>query len=541
MMTTDAPQTMYDAALTATIARARGHTMGDLLRRSAARWPDKTAIVFGELRQTFAEFDRTVNRVANALAERGVTKGDRVALLGRNSHGFVVAYFALAKLGAVTVPVNYMLGAGEIAYILGHAQATGMVVDDELQPLAEQAIADGGMRDQIAVRGVISHRPIAPPDGWESLHAWMEHAVEGAPEVLIADDDLLELLYTSGTESRPKGAMLTTRSVIAQQVSCIVDGEMTGEDVEVHPMPLFHCAQLHCFLTTDIYLGATSIVLPQADPAAVLAAVEAERATKLFCPPTVWIGLMRHPDFEQRDLSSLRKGYYGASIMPVEVLRELGDRLPQVRLFNFYGQTELSPMATLLRPEDQVRKAGSAGRAALNVETIVVDDDDQPLPPGMVGEIVHRSPHVTAGYWHDPERTAEAFRHGWFHSGDLGVFDDEGYLTVVDRKKDMIKTGGENVASREVEEALFEHPKVNEVAIFGIPHPRWIEAVVAAVVPREGQSVTQEEIVRFSRERLAGFKTPKYVVVLDALPKNATGKVLKRDLRNAYASLAEGS
>jgi fatty-acyl-CoA synthase len=541
MTTTDAPQAMYDAALTATIARARGHTMGDLLRRSAARWPDKTAIVFGELRQTFAELDRTVNRVANALAERAVTKGDRVALLGRNSHGFVVTYFALAKLGAVTVPVNYMLGAGEIAYILGHAEATGMVVNDELRPLAEQAIAEGGMGNQIAVRGVISHRPVAPPDGWESLHAWMEHAAEDEPAVAIADDDPLELLYTSGTESRPKGAMLTTRSVIAQQVSCIIDGEMTGEDVEVHPMPLFHCAQLHCFLTTDIYLGATSIVLPQADAAALLAAVEAERATKLFCPPTVWIGLMRHPDFEQRDLSSLRKGYYGASIMPVEVLRELGDRLPQVRLFNFYGQTELSPMATLLRPEDQVRKAGSAGRAALNVETIVVDDDDQPLPPGMVGEIVHRSPHVTAGYWHDPERTAEAFRHGWFHSGDLGVFDDEGYLTVVDRKKDMIKTGGENVASREVEEALFEHPKINEVAIFGIPHPRWIEAVVAAVVPREGQSVTPEEIIGFSRERLAGFKTPKYVVVLEALPKNATGKVLKRDLRNAYESLAEQS
>ena len=199
--------------------------------------------------------------------------------------------------------------------------------------------------------------------------------------------------------------------------------------------------------------------------------------------------MLRHPDFERRDLSSLRQGYYGASAMPVEVLREIAQRLPDVRLFNFYGQTEMSPMATLLRPEDQLRKAGSAGLPAINVETRVVDDQDQPLPPGEVGEIVHRSPHAMLGYWNDPEKTAATFRNGWFHSGDLGVIDDEGYLSVVDRKKDMIKTGGENVASREVEETIYAHPAVKEVAIFGISDPRWIEAVTAAVVLRDGEDV----------------------------------------------------
>ena len=226
----------------------------------------------------------------------------------------------------------------------------------------------------------------------------------------------------------------------------------------------------------------------------MLAAVEAERATKLFCPPTVWIALMNHPDFDRRDLSSLRKGYYGASIMPVEVLAELGERLPGVRLFNFYGQTEMSPVATVLRPEDQVRKAGSAGRPALSVETLVVDDDGNPVPAGEVGEIVHRSPQAMLGYWNDPAKTAETFRGGWLHTGDLGILDDEGYLYVVDRMKDMIKSGGENVASREVEEVIHAHPAVAEAAVFAIPHPRWIEAVAAVVVPRAGADVAPEAI-----------------------------------------------
>jgi fatty-acyl-CoA synthase len=198
----------------------------------------------------------------------------------------------------------------------------------------------------------------------------------------------------------------------------------------------------------------------------------------------------------------------------------------------------MSPMATLLRPEDQLRKAGSAGRAALNVETQVVDDDGRPVAPGEVGEIVHRSPHAMLGYWNDPDKTAEAFHGGWFHSGDLGVIDEEGYLTVVDRKKDMIKTGGENVASREVEEAIYEHPAVQEVAIFGIPDPKWIEAVTAAVVLRAGEQASETELIAFCRERLAGFKAPKHVVLVDALPKNASGKILKRDLRERFADLA---
>jgi fatty-acyl-CoA synthase len=282
-------------------------------------------------------------------------------------------------------------------------------------------------------------------------------------------------------------------------------------------------------------VGATSVILPAPDPEAICAAIESHRATKLFCPPTVWISLLRSGALDRHDVSSLRKGYYGASIMPVEVLRELGERLPQVELWNFYGQTEMSPVATILKPGDQVRKAGSAGIAVMNVETRIVDDEDRPVPAGTVGEIVHRSPQAMTGYWNDPERTADTFRNGWFHSGDLGVMDDEGYLTVVDRKKDMIKSGGENVASKEVEECLFQHPAVAEVAVFGLPDPLWIEAVVACVVPRQGMTVAPEELIAFARERLAGFKTPKKIFIVESLPKNPSGKILKRELRDRFA------
>lgn len=406
----------------ASIKAARGHRLADLLQRSAARTPAKTALVYGELRQSYAQLDETVNRTAQALATRGVTRGDHVALLSHNNHAFVVVRFALARLGAVMVPINFMLNADEVAYILGNAEVCGVIAEDALVAVAGAAIAQASLT--LKIRGAIREQGLPLDPAWESVQDWMQHADATPPDVQIDDDASVQILYTSGTESRPKGAMLSARCLYAHYASCIIDGEMRGDDISIHPMPLFHCAQLDAFLTPDLYLGATSIILPGPDPATLLRTIAQERVTKLFCPPTVWIALLRHADFDRTDLSSLKKGYYGASIMPREVIKELSARLPQVRLFNFYGQTELSPCATVLRPEDQLRKLGSAGQPVLNVETRIVDDDDQPLPPGTVGEIVHRSPHVMLGYWKNPEKTAEAFRNGWFHSGDLGVMDD---------------------------------------------------------------------------------------------------------------------
>ena len=529
---------MFDETLTSTIAQARRHALGDLLRRSAARVPGRTALRYRDRSYTYAELDAAADRTANALTARGVQRGDRIALLSHNDDGYVVLTFALARLGAIAVPVNFMLQAGEVAYILEHSGATGVVAEAALLPVAQEAIRLAGREEPVRVRGVLRSDDGELPGGWESFETWAAHEDASAPQVDVADDDVLQLMYTSGTESRPKGTMMTSRSLIAQYVSCIVDGRFTAQDVALHALPLFHVAAQHCFLMPNLYLGGTNVVLDGPDPATLLETVERERVTSLFCPPTVWISLLRHPDFDRRDLSSLATGYYGASIMPVEIVRELRRRLPGMALFNFYGQTEMSAVALVLSPEDQLRKPGSAGTAVVNSETRIVDEADRPVGPGLEGEIVHRSPHATAGYWNDPEKTAEAFRNGWFHSGDLGVMDEDGYTTVVDRKKDVIKSGGENVASREVEEVVYQHPAVAEVAVFGIPHPRWIEAVAAVVVPRDGQTVDTEELVRFCRERLAGFKTPRYVAVADGLPKNASGKILKRELRTTYADLA---
>ncbi|MGH3457816.1 acyl-CoA synthetase [Aeromicrobium sp.] len=519
------------------VAVARQQALGDIPRRSANRFPDKTAIIDGDTRLTFAELDAAVDRTAAAIDAAGLAKGDRLALLSHNCWQFAVLSFATARVGVVLVPVNFMLGADEVAFILEHSGATAFVAEDALCEVADAAIAkvDTGIDVKVSV-------PLsggAVPDGWLDIGSWIER--DGTPPAVpVADDDPLRMMYTSGTESRPKGVLLSSKALMWQYVSCIVDGGMTAGDVEVHSLPMYHCAQLDCFLSVDVYLGATSIILPGPDPAALLETIEREKVTKLFCPPTVWIALLRSPEFDSTDLSSLRKGYYGASAMPVEVLNELLKRLPDMRLWNFYGQTEMAPLATILPPKDQLEHAGSAGRAALNVETLVVGDDDRPVPAGTVGEIVHRSPHATLGYYRDEEKTAAAFAHGWFHSGDLGVLDDDGYLTIVDRKKDMIKTGGENVASREVEEAVYQLDGVAEVAVFGVDHPKWIEAVVAVVVPKKGARISEEQVMEHARSVLAGYKRPKRVVIAESLPKNPSGKILKRELRAEHADVVAG-
>ena len=528
----DSP-TQYDTATQIGINRARRHGIGDLLHRTARRHPNKLAIVDGNHQFTFAEFDVLVNRTAHALGERGLVKGDRLALLSHNCWEFAVIAFATARIGVVLAPINFMLTGREVAYILTDSQASAFVAEESLVPVAQDALTK--TESDVTVLGQIGGQP---PSGWDDVGQWCTSEFSSLADVAIDDDDMIRLMYTSGTESSPKGVVHTSRSLISQYVSCAIDGEMSVDDVEIHALPMYHCVQMDCFFSVDVYLGATSIILPNPQPEALLATIESWRVTKLFAPPTVWISLLRCPAFDTTDLSSLSKGYYGASPMPVEVLNELQKRLPEVRLWNFYGQTELAPMATILRPHEQREHAGSAGKPAVNVETMVVDDHDKPLPAGQVGEIVHRTPHATLGYYNNVAKTAEAFRAGWFHSGDLGVMTEDGYLSVVDRKKDMIKTGGENVASREVEEALYELDEVAEVAVFGIPHPHWIEAVTAAIVAKDGYHIDETAVSTHAKVVLAKYKQPKYVVFVDALPKNPSGKIVKRELREQFGDLS---
>jgi fatty-acyl-CoA synthase len=459
-------------------------------------------------------------------------------VLARNSHAFAALRFALARLGAVLVPINFMLKADEVAYILRHAGAVMLATDSGLAALARAAAAlDTAVQHFVWLP---SEAPTSPEPDMTSFDA-LATCTDAAPEPDLAGSDLLQIVYTSGTESSPKGAMLTHDAVLWQYVSCLVDAGINGDDVMLHALPLYHCAQLDAFLGPAIYCGASNLITAAPTPDNLLPLLERHRISSFFAPPTVWISLLRSPLFDQTDLSKLKKGYYGASIMPVAVMQEMVQRLPDLKLWNLYGQTEIAPLATMLGPEDQLRKPGSCGRAVLNVQTRVVDDAMRDVKPGEVGEIVHRSPHVMLGYFHDDERTAAAFEGGWFHSGDLATIDDEGYISVVDRKKDMIKTGGENVASREVEEAIYRLPQVSEVAVVGLPHPRWVEAVAAVIVLKPGQALSEAEVLAHCSAAMAGFKTPKSVVFVDALPKNPSGKLLKRQLREMHAGLFAGA
>jgi fatty-acyl-CoA synthase len=495
----------------------RRNTVGDALRRSARSFRDRSALVFGDRDWSFNALDRAANRVAWHFADRGLNPGDRIAAYGRNSDAYFIVWLACVRGGFVHVPVNYALTGEELAYIVE-------------QSGSRLVVAGAALEGNLAGIDVVSLR----------LEDVIPVALDaGAPVGLdpdLEDESLGQIVYTSGTTAAPKGAMMTHRAMMSQYYSVIPAMNFIEADRALAALPLYHTAQTHAFTMPQLLVGARTILIEAPVPELVLRLIEQERITSFFAPPTVWISLLRHPDFATRDLSSLEKVYYGASIMPVPVLHELRERLPRARPYNCYGQTEIAPLATMLRPEEHDARPGSCGRPCLNVETRVVDLDMNDVPPGTHGEIVHRSPHLLTGYWNKPVETAEAFAGGWFHSGDVGYFDEDGYLYIVDRIRDVINTGGVLVASREVEEVLFTHPAVSEVAVVGLPDEKWIEAVTAFVVLRPGHEVDDAGLLALAREHLAPYKLPKRIVFVDNLPRNTAGKLLKRELRKQYGT-----
>ena len=497
-------------------APAYPSTVGAVLKRTAGRLPGRLALTFADRRWTYVELDRGADRVAAALLGLGLAHGDRVAAFGKNSDAYLLLYLGCARAGLVHVPVNFNARGDELAYLLTQSEPAAAFVDAALTEHVE-AVEDrlgelhrGALRDDVLAWALDDDAP--------------EHAEDG-----VRDDDLVQLLYTSGTTSQPKGAMLTHRALVHEYASCIAALDITADDAPLHTMPLYHSAQMHVFLLPGLAVGATNHLLEAPDLDAVLERVPRDGITSLFFPPTVWVGLANHPGLADADLRSLRRAYYGASIMPVPVLERLQAHLPEVGFYNCFGQSEIGPLATVLRPEEHAQRPDSVGRSVLFVETRVVDADLQDVPAGELGEVVYRSPQLCTGYWGKPEETAEAFAGGWFHSGDLVRSDDEGYLFVVDRIKDVVNTGGVLVASREVEDALYGHGAVAEVAVVGLPHERWIEAIAAVVVLKE--DVEPQALIDYAKGRLAPHKVPKPVHPIDELPKNASGKVLKRELR----------
>jgi fatty-acyl-CoA synthase len=495
----------------------RSNTVGDALRRAARVHRERPALTFGDRVWSFNALDRAASRLARHFADRGLRPGDRIAAYGRNSDAFFLAWLGCARGGFVHVPVNYALTGEELSYIVRQSGARMVLAAASLAANLSgiEVEQNGRFEDLIAVA---LDESIASPD---------------LPE--LEDDTLAQIVYTSGTTATPKCAMMTHRAMLTQYYSCIYSLEYTGADHALAALPLYHTAQMHALTMPQMLTGAHTTLIEAPVPEQVVRLIEERRISTFFAPPTVWISLLRHPDFATRDLTSLRKILYGASIMPVPVLQELRQRLPSARPFQAYGQTEIAPCATVLLPEEHDARPSSCGRPMLNVETRVVDPDMNDVPPGTHGEIVHRSPQLLIGYWDKPAETAEAFAGGWFHSGDVGYFDDEGYLYIVDRIRDVINTGGVLVASREVEEVLFTHPAVSEVAVVGLPDDKWIEAVTAFIVLRPGYSVDEATLQRHARESLAPYKLPKKMLFVDNLPRNTAGKLLKRELRKQYS------
>ncbi|MFG2453917.1 acyl-CoA synthetase [Streptomyces sp. NPDC048512] len=493
-----------------------GSTVDGVLRRSARRTPARRAVDYRERSWTYAELDEAVSRAATVLLGEGLAPGDRVGAYGHNSDAYLIGFLACARAGLVHVPVNQNLTGDDLAYIVGQSGSALVLTDPDLAGRLPDGVRTLPLRD--ADDSLLARLDTAPPyDGDEPR-----------------GDTLVQLLYTSGTTALPKGAMMTHRALVHEYLSAITALDLSAGDLPVHSLPLYHSAQMHVFLLPYLAIGATNTILDAPDPGQLFDLIEAGRADSLFAPPTVWIGLSNRPDFADRDLSGLRKAYYGASIMPVPVLERLRERLPKLAFYNCFGQSEIGPLATVLAPDEHKGRMDSCGRPVLFVDARVVDEDGKDVPDGTPGEVVYRSPQLCDGYWDKPEETAAAFRDGWFHSGDLAVRDADGYFTVVDRVKDVINSGGVLVASRQVEDALYTHEQVAEVAVIGLPDERWIEAVTAVVVRRG--DVSEAELVAHAREKLPHFKAPKRVLFVEELPRNASGKILKRELRDRWGS-----
>ncbi|MFF9144551.1 fatty acyl-CoA synthetase [Streptomyces sp. NPDC014861] len=490
-------------------------TVDGVLRASAERVPGRTALRYADRAWTYAELDAAVSTAAAVLRrEPGLVPGARVATYGHNSDAYLIAFLACARAGLVHVPVNHHLTGDDLGYLLDQSGSSLVLADPGLADRIPSGVPVRALRD-------------APGSLLDALAESEPYDSDSDPR------DLVQLLYTSGTTALPKGAMMTHRALVHEYASAIEALGLSEDDRPVHALPLYHSAQTHVFLLPYLAVGAESTLLEGPDPEALFGLVEEGRADSFFAPPTVWIALAEHPGFAGRDLSALRKAYYGASIMPVPVLERLRGHLPGLAFYNCFGQSEIGPLATVLGPHEHDGRMDSCGRTVRHVEARVVDEDGKDVPDGTPGEIVYRSPQLCEGYWAKPEETAAAFRDGWFRSGDLAVRDAAGYLTIVDRVKDVINSGGVLVASRQVEDALYTHPAVAETAVIGLPDARWIEAVTAVVVPRG--EVTEAELLAHARDRLSSFKAPKRIVFTDALPRNASGKILKRDLRDRYA------
>ena len=506
----------------------RRAAIGDIPKRTAAKYPDRTAIIFQGKRISFRELNQNCCRFAHAFQELGAKKGDRIAFLTHNCLQYIYAWLGMAKIGCAIVPLNFMLKSFEIEFIINHAEPRFFFVEDALSP---QVLEVAGKLKSVEKFGVIPLTGGKKPEGWLNIDDFLTSSRSTEePQGESDGDEMTTLLYTSGTEALPKGVMTTHQNYYAAMMSGAVDLNVSKDDITLLTIPLYHVAGKYLLLES-INIGAAVVLQYAPNPTEILQLTQNEKATYWVYPPTLYQILPAMPNFKEFSLASLRKCISFGALMPVALLQQWKQIVPQAEWRNYYGQTESSPLGSTLQPEDFERKISSIGTPHTGIEMKIFDENDHEVPVGQVGEIVLRGPCVMKGYYKNEQKTAETLRNGWLHTGDLGRFDDEGFLYFIDRKKDMIKTGGENVSSQEVEGLLFKQGKIMQAAVIGMPDKIWGEAVTAVVVPFPGVTLTEEDIIAHCKASMAGYKVPKKVIFVPSMPTTPSGKVLKRLLK----------
>ncbi len=513
----------------------------ETLKKASKLFPYKEGVVCGERRFTYQEFTNRVFRLAHCLTRLGIKKGDKVAVLHPNCHYFLEAYYGISLIGAISVPINYRLSPGEISFILKDSEAKILIVDPIFQKTIEGLRGETSQIENLIWTGDEKIPKEARNLNYEELI--LQSKGEPFPEIPMDGEDLAQIYYTSGTTGRPKGVMLTHKNVMTHALGTIAEIHLTDRDVWIHVAPLFHLAD--AWATWAItWVGGTHVMVREFDPKVVLETIQKEKVTLTNLIPTMLNLMVNHPEVGRFDYSSLRVLLSGGAPIAPEVVRKIIETF-KCDYIQTYGMTETSPYLTLsilknhlrtLPPEEQLKIKSKTGREFIAVELKVVNDKGEEVKKDEkeVGEIIVKGDIVTRGYWKLPEETEKTIKDGWLYTGDLAVIDEEGYVTIVDRKKDMILTGGENVYSTEVENVLYMHPSILECAVIGVPDPKWGEAVKGVVVLKPGHKATEEEIIRFCKERMAHYKAPKSIDFMDALPRTGSGKIHKKGLKDKY-------
>ena len=499
--------------------------LGEILARWARKTPEREALVFKDSRYTYKQLNERVNRLANSLGDLGVKKGDKVSVLFMNCIECVECYYALAKIGAVTVPQNFRFTGREFQYQIDQSDSIALIFSDMFKDIVQSIYSElPKVKHYICVSG-------NGVDGTIDYEGLIEKGSPEEPQVLVEDNEPSFIMYTSGTTGRPKGAVLTHKNQIMYAINSIIGHG--SFDSQLLVFPLFHVAATNLTVMGS-FLGATTVILDDPTPGNIMTAIQDEKVYYVGLVPALWNRVVNHPNFKDYDLSSWRLGTTGAAPMPMEIKNKIGELLPNMNLVETFGMTETCSTAVLATHEDMFKNPGTVGKPGITVEVRVVDDNSNDVYAGEVGEIIYRGPTIMKEYYKNQEATAEAFGGGWFHGGDLVRQDEGGYIHIVDRKKDMIISGGENIYPIEIENVLFMHPKIMEAAVIGVPDAEWGENVKAVIVLKQGETLTAEEIVEHCKHHLASYKKPKIVEFMDVLPRNPSGKVLKTILRQNH-------